>query len=155
MLSNQITKKDTIVSNAYGSAFSILANEYIKQGENTHLIITEDSQQAYKVYKEIQYLTKNTNKEVLLFPDLEILAYDRFSSSINIVSNRLNILHTLSHKSKNIIVIVSISTVLKKLCPKSFITENSFILKTNDTFDITKQKNISNKLWICLCKQHL
>ena len=140
MLSNQILKKDTIVSNAYGSAFSILANEYIKQDENVHLIITEDSQQAYKVYKEIQYLTENSNKEILLFPDLEILAYDRFSSSINIVSNRLSILHKLSHNSKNIIVIVSVTTILKKLCPKSFIIENSFILKTNDIFDITKKK---------------
>ena len=60
MLSNQILKKDTIVSNAYGSAFSILANEYIKKDEKIHLIITEDSQQAYKIYKEIQYLTKNS-----------------------------------------------------------------------------------------------
>ncbi|MGQ4002045.1 transcription-repair coupling factor [Francisellaceae bacterium CB299] len=140
MLSNQITKKDTIVSNAYGASFSILLNEYAKSDNNFNFVITEDSQQAYKTYKELQYLSKDSKTEILYFPDLEILAYDRFSTSIDIISARQRVLYKLIQNPTNTILVASIPTVLRKLPPTSFITEYSFVLKIGDTLDITKQK---------------
>ena len=140
MLSNQISLKDTIVSNAYGSSFSILLNEYAKSNSDFNLIITEDSQQSYKIYKELQYLAKDSKLEILYFPDLEILAYDRFSTSIDIISQRQRILYKLTKNPKKTILITSISTILKKLPPASFIKEHSFVLKVEDILDITKQK---------------
>lgn len=140
MLSNQISKKDTIVSNAYGASFSILLNEYAKSNNDFNLIITEDSQQSYKVYKELQFLAQDSKFEILYFPDLEILAYDRFSTSIDIISQRQRILYKLTKNPKKTILVTSIATILKKLPPANFIKEHSFILKVEDTLDITKQK---------------
>ena len=140
MLLNQISNKDTIVSNAYGSSFSILLNEFAKSYNGFNFVITEDSQQAYKIYKELQYLAKDSKIEILYFPDLEILAYDRFSTSIDRISARQRVLYKLTQNPQNTILVASISTILRKLPPISFITEHSFVLKVGDTLDITKQK---------------
>ncbi|MFC4891555.1 transcription-repair coupling factor [Pseudofrancisella aestuarii] len=141
MIPNTINSKDTIISNAYGPSFSIFIKEFIKSNNNFHFIITEDSQQASKIYDELKYLTKDSKLEVLYFPSLEILAYDRFSASNDILSTRQKILYKLENNPKNTILISNISTILKKLAPKIFLEQNSFILKVNDTFDITKQKS--------------
>lgn len=141
MLNNQISAKDTIVSNAYGSAFSILFNEYLKQNNEFNIIVTEDSQQAHKIYKELKYLNKDKSKiEILFFPNLEILPYDRFSAAVDIISRRQEILHKMTHRPKNTLIITSISNTLRKLAPVSFIKEHSFILKTGDRLDISKYK---------------
>lgn len=141
MLNNQISAKDTIVSNAYGSSFSILFNEYLKQNSQFNLIVTEDSQQAHKIYKELRYLnTENSNLEILFFPNLEILPYDRFSAAIDIISRRQEILHKLTQNSRNTLIVTSISNTLRKLAPAKFIKEHSLILKAGQTLDITKQK---------------
>lgn len=140
MIKNQISAKDTIVSNAYGSSFSILFNEYLKQNSNFNLIVAEDSQQAHRIYDELKYLNKTSDLEVFYFPNLEILPYDRFSAAIDIISRRQEILHKLTQSPKNTLVVTSISNTLRKLAPTKFIKENSFILKTGDTLDITAQK---------------
>ncbi|QUE32083.1 transcription-repair coupling factor [Francisella philomiragia] len=140
MLNNQISAKDTIVSNAYGSSFSILFNEYLKQNRDFNLIVAEDSQQAHRIYDELKYLNKDSKIEVFYFPNLEILPYDRFSAAIDIISRRQEILHKLTQNPKNTLVITSISNTLRKLPPAKFIKEHSFILKIGDSLDITKQK---------------
>ncbi|NDS86346.1 transcription-repair coupling factor [Francisella tularensis subsp. holarctica] len=141
MLNNQISANDTVVSNAYGSAFSILFNEYLKQNNQFNLIVTEDSQQEHKIYKELKYLNKNNSKvDILFFPNLEILPYDRFSASIDIISRRQEILYKMTHQPQNTLIITSISNTLRKIAPASFIQEHSFILKTGDNLDITKYK---------------
>ena len=140
MIPNIITSKDTVISNAYGSSFSIFIQKFIQANNDFNFIITEDSQQAYKIYEELSYLNKNSDLEVLYFPSLEILAYDRFSASTDILSTRQKILYKLENNPKNKILVSSISTILKKLAPTSFIQKNSFILKAGDIFDITKQK---------------
>ena len=140
MISNIITAKDTAVSNAYGPTFSIYINSFIQKNKDFNFIITEDSQQAVKIYEELVYLNKNTDFEVLYFPSLEILAYDRFSASADILSTRQKILYKLAHNPKKIILISSVSTILKKLAPTDFIHKNSFMLKAGDIFDITTQK---------------
>ncbi len=141
MLNNQISANDTVVSGAYGSAFSILFNEYIKQNNQFNLIVTEDSQQAHKIYKELKYLNKDNLKiDILFFPNLEILPYDRFSTAVDIISRRQEILHKITHQPKNTLIITSISNTLRKLAPASFIQEHSFILKTSDNLNISKYK---------------
>ncbi|MED7788818.1 transcription-repair coupling factor [Francisella sp. 19X1-34] len=140
MLNNLISTKDTIVSNAYGSSFSILFNEYLKQNSEFNLLIAEDSQQGHKIYDELKYLNKDSKIEVLYFPNLEILPYDRFSAAIDIISRRQEILHRLTQNSKNTLVVTSISNTLRKLAPAKFIKEHSLILKTGQILDITKQK---------------
>ena len=129
MISNIITAKDTAVSNAYGPTFSIYINSFIQKNKDFNFIITEDSQQAVKIYEELVYLNKNTDFEVLYFPSLEILAYDRFSASADILSTRQKILYKLAHNPKKVILISSVSTILKKLAPTDFIHKNSFMHK--------------------------
>ena len=122
-------------------AFSILFNEYLKQNNQFNLIVTEDSQQAHKIYKELKYLNKDNRKiDILSFPNLEILPYDRFSAAVYIISRRQEILHKMTHQPKNTLIITSISNTLRKLAPASFIQEHSFILKTSDNLDISKYK---------------
>lgn len=142
MLLNHVTPKDNVISNVYGASFSILLKEYIKRNDDFNLVITEEPQQAYKFYKELKYLTKASTIEVLFFPSLEILAYDRFSASVDIMSQRQKILYKLANdSSKNIVLVTSIENALRKLAPIDFIQEHSFILKAGDIFDITKRKS--------------
>ncbi|KEI35895.1 transcription-repair coupling factor [Francisella sp. W12-1067] len=142
MLLNHVTPKDNVISNVYGASFSILLKEYIKRNDDFNLIITEEPQQAYRFYKELKYLSKTSNIEVLFFPSLEILAYDRFSASVDIISQRQKILYKLANESsKNIVLVTSIENALRKLAPVDFIQEHSFILKAGDIFDTTKRKS--------------
>lgn len=147
MLNNQISANDTIVSDAYGSAFSILFNEYLKQNNQFNLIVTEDSQQAHKIYKELKYLNKDNPKiDILFFPNLEILPYDRFSAAVDIISRRQEILYKMTHQPKNTLIITSISNTLRKLAPASFIQEYSFILKTSDNFPFRDLQQLVDKI---------
>ncbi len=140
MLISKLDHKRDIYSNAILPTLSLnLVEFFTTHQDNTQLIITPDAQKAQQLYHEINYLLPDKN--IHLFPDLEILPFDYFSASEDIHSTRLKTLYAISNHQADIILI-SATTLLKLLPPVSFIQGQSLVLKKGDTIELTEKRKI-------------
>ncbi|WP_119342841.1 transcription-repair coupling factor [Facilibium subflavum] len=128
-----------IYSNAISSGLGLGLNEYIHTDKAPQLIIAENAQLAQRLWYELGYLLPE--KEILFFPDLEILPFDHFSASEDIISTRLNTLYQMAQQ-KHFIVITSANTLLKYLPPKAFLQANSLLLKKGEHIDLTDKRRL-------------
>ena len=76
--------------------------------------------------------------EVLHFPDWETLPYDHFSPHEDIISERLNTLYTLKRLPRNqaSIILVSLNTVMQRLCPTSFVDGQALVIQIGEDIDL-------------------
>ena len=123
----------TIYSPCSRTILSFALYEKIRFSNTSHCIITHNAQSLDLLYKEISILLGDAY-DVYLFSDLELLPYENFSSSNEIRSNRIKTLYNLSktYREKPYIVVVSASTLLKRLPSTNFITQNSFQCKIGE-----------------------
>ncbi|MBM7072378.1 transcription-repair coupling factor [Shewanella sp. 202IG2-18] len=103
--------------------------------KGTTVIVTNDTPTALNLDAELNYLLANSEHSVALFPDRETLPYDNFSPHQDLVAQRLETLHHLTEK-KSKVIIVPISTLLVKLPPQKFITDNVLILSKGDNYHL-------------------
>ncbi len=66
-----------------------------------------------------------------IFPDWEVLPYDRFSPHQELISDRLARLWHLP-RAQSGITLIAAPTLLQRLSPPAFVTGNSFLLKAGD-----------------------
>lgn len=111
-----------------GSSMAFVIAELAQMQSNPILLITKSMQQANQLKDELAFFTQ---QEVLLLTDWETLPYDHFSPHQEIVSNRLACLSHLQQLKQGI-VIVSINTLMQKVCPPSFVNQNLFLFKKGD-----------------------
>lgn len=107
--------------------------------ESLIVIITDDLVQAYQYKDALEFFLKGSThkKQVFLFPDWEILPYDMLSPHIDILSDRIQLLHQLP-ALKHAIIIISITTLMHRLAPPSYIQSHSFMLTKGDTVDLNQ-----------------
>lgn len=76
----------------------------------------------------------NPDAEVLVFPEYDVLPFERLSVSSDVMNARLKTLSSLVDASNNKrkIVIISLSASLKRLPPKVFITQNKIPVKVGE-----------------------
>ncbi len=126
-----------------GPAFVIAS---AAQADNNPLmIITPDSSSANRLEEELAFfLAGNESVKLQQMPDWEILPYDTFSPHQDIISQRLSTLYQLptsGSSSIKTILIVSVSTLLNRLCPKSFLLGNCLSLQPGTRFIIDDRRN--------------
>lgn len=132
-LPQNISKK-AVYGQLQGCSLSIALAEFCQQTTTPKLIITQDYATAYQIQAELAFLLEKTQK-IHLFPDWETLPYDHFSPHQDIISERLSTLNALLQESAPI-VIAATSTLLHRLCPKSFLAQHVLLLKQGQVFDI-------------------
>jgi transcription-repair coupling factor (superfamily II helicase) len=103
------------------------------------LIITDDVQLASSLSIELKYLIPHKKDNIYTFPDLEILPYDNFSTSENIISERMRVLYDIQVRTQSIII-AAISTILKKLPPKEYVQQQSFSLNKKQEICLTNER---------------
>jgi transcription-repair coupling factor (superfamily II helicase) len=115
------------------------------------LIITPDSTQANDLEEELSFFLKDDNSlEVLHFPDWEILPYDAFSPHQDIISQRLETLYRLPRSEKTILII-SVSTLLHRLCPRDYLESNCLVLNRGEKFVLEdKRKQLEHAGYRCV-----
>lgn len=92
--------------------------------KNNMLLVLPSEEDAINAYKQLKFFESDQN--ILYFPSLDTIPYDRVSPNLNILSKRAEVLTTLAQsKSKKILVTNSINT-LTKLPPASLFL-NSFL----------------------------
>ncbi len=122
-----------------GNAYIIA--ELAQQDSHPLLVITPDSSSANRLEEELGFFLKgHEDIRIHQLPDWEILPYDAFSPHQDIVSQRLSTLYNLP-KSQNSILIISITTLLQRLCPPDFLQANCLYLEQGEPFDIENRRS--------------
>ncbi len=121
-----------------GAAISLSIANLSKAQNKPIIVITPDVNTAEKYFHELQFFLGDAEQsKVLLFPDRETLPYDHFSPHEDLTSERLHILSQLPTMEKGI-VIVSISTLMHRLPPKTFLNAHRFHWKISDKLNLTQ-----------------
>lgn len=104
-------------------------------GSEPVLVITQNATEAQDMVSALEYfLDKKSCSRLALFSDYEILPFDVFSPSEDLISERLKVLHraTVSNDSSNLILVTSIANLLHRLPPVDYVTSRSLCLKIGD-----------------------
>ncbi|CAM4337458.1 transcription-repair coupling factor [Acinetobacter pragensis] len=121
------------IGNLQGSATGLLFKEIAAQNQQLFVIVARNSQHLGQLESELEfYGIKPT-----IFPDWEILPYDRLSPHQDIVSERLAI---LSHMPKAGVLLISASTLAQRIAPASWVLGEHFDIKVGQKFDLEQQK---------------
>ena len=104
------------------------------------LVIANDAFNLNRLFEEIKLF--NPSLRVVLFPDSEILPYERISTQKEIIAERLKILWHISHQQTDI-VLVQVSSLQCRIPPAEYLNSRMFLLKVGEKLSIT---NLSHKL---------
>lgn len=100
------------------------------------LVITPDIEAANRLKLELEFFHgKDNSYPIYLFPDWETLPYDQFSPHEDIISERLLTLYHLANLHKGV-VIAAVKTLMCYQTPKSYLLNNSFVLKCSEQLHI-------------------
>lgn len=135
-----LTDKTRIWSRLHGAAYSLAIAETANRHQGLTLLITQSVHEAFHLEHELRFYCDPVNLEILLFPDWETLPYDLFSPHQDIVSQRLSTLHKLPTTTKGILI-VSVSTLMQKLAPGTFIQGHTLLLNKSDTLNLESFRN--------------
>ncbi|MFW1753691.1 transcription-repair coupling factor [Acinetobacter wanghuae] len=121
------------LGNLQGSSTALLLKEIAKQQKCLYMIVARNNQHLSQLESEFEfYGVKPT-----IFPDWEILPYDRLSPHQDIVSERLAI---LSNMPKTGVLLVSASTLAQRVAPTSWVLGEHFDIHVGQKFDLEQQK---------------
>ncbi|WP_439294134.1 transcription-repair coupling factor [Lonepinella sp. BR2882] len=129
-----------LLGNVLAGADSFALSQIVQQYQGLTVIVTQDSKTAVRLEK----LLRQTLPTVQLFPDWETLPYDAFSPHQDIISARLSSLFYLQ-QAKSGVLILPITTLMQRLCPPSFLSQNVLLIKKGDRLNIEKMRlNLEN-----------
>ena len=116
------------------------------------LIITHNSASASQIASGIRFFSPDSQRDrIEVFPDYEVLAYDFFSPSEELISERLKILHNLAC-GKNLVLVTHISTLMQRLAPPNYIVSGSLSVKLGDQFSLEKQRKMLTEAGYLACE---
>ena len=125
-------------SRLYGSSFALAIVSAAHEQKGPVVVVTEDNRHTQSLEEEIRfYLGQDASIPLLSYPDWECLVYDRFSPHQDIISQRLRTLSSLPTLNQGIVVL-SISNLLQRTPPQSYIAAHSFSLSVGDRLDTDK-----------------
>ena len=121
------------VGNLQGSSAALLFKEISKQSKQLFIIVARNNQHLGQLESELEfYGIKPT-----IFPDWEILPYDRLSPHQDIVSERLAILSNMPQQG---VLLLSASTIAQRVAPASWVLGEHFDINVGQKFDLEQQK---------------
>ncbi len=116
-----------------GSASALLFKEIVEQSSHLFVLIARNNQHLAQLESEFEfYGVKPT-----IFPDWEILPYDRLSPHQDIVSERLAI---LSNMPTSGILLLSATTLAQRVSPVSWVLGEHFDIQVGQRLDLEQQK---------------
>jgi len=129
-----------LLGNVLAGADSFALSQIVQQYQGLTIIVTQDSKTAVRLEK----LLRQTLPAVQLFPDWETLPYDAFSPHQEIISARLSSLFYLQQDNSGVLIL-PITTLMQRLCPPSFLSQNVLLIKKGDRLNIEKIRlNLEN-----------
>jgi len=121
----------------HGCSLSLTLAEFCQKESGVKLIITPDHLSARQLQDELLFFLGSTHQEeILLFPDWETLPYDHFSPHQDIISERLSTLNRMQQAPDRAIVIAAVSTIMHRLCPPVFLSQQVLFLQEGQTLNL-------------------
>ncbi|OTL29464.1 transcription-repair coupling factor [Acinetobacter pittii] len=121
------------VGSLLGSSAALLFKEIAVQHSSLLVVVARNNQHVAQLESELEfYGIKPT-----IFPDWEILPYDRLSPHQDIVSERLAILSNMPQKG---VLLISASTLAQRVAPYSWVLGEHFDIRVGQKFDLEQQK---------------
>ncbi len=121
------------IGNLQGSAAALLFKEIGQQNQHLFVIVARNQQHLAQLESELEfYGVKPT-----IFPDWEILPYDRLSPHQDIVSERLAILSNMPQQG---VLLVSATTLAQRVAPTSWVLGEHFDIRVGQKFALEQQK---------------
>ena len=106
------------------------------------LVVARDTREASRLEAEVRFfLDRESDPEVLQFPDWETLAYDSFSPHQDIVSQRLETLQRLPGLTRGVLV-APITTLMHRIPPVDWLAGRSLVLDVGDRFDLDTRRRV-------------
>lgn len=121
------------VGSLLGSSAALLFKEIAVQHSSLLVVVARNNQHVAQLESELEfYGIKPT-----IFPDWEILPYDRLSPHQDIVSERLAILSNMPQKG---VLLISASTLAQRVAPYSWVLGEHFDIRVGQKFGLEQQK---------------
>ena len=142
MFQNEITKlnlnhlkagEKRWIGNLQGSAAALLFKEISQESKKLFVLIARNNQHLSQLESEFEFY----GLKPTIFPDWEILPYDRLSPHQDIVSERLAI---LSNMPKQGVLLVSSTTLAQRVAPISWVLGEHFDIQVGQKFSIEQQR---------------
>ncbi|WP_324682530.1 transcription-repair coupling factor [Bibersteinia trehalosi] len=122
------------LGNLIGHADVLAISQAAREFNGLTIVVTPDTRTALRLEKSLPQFAQ---LPIQLFPDWETLPYDNFSPHQDIISARLSALFQLQQGQKQIILL-PVATLLQKVCPPNYLSNNVFLIKKGDRFSIQK-----------------
>ncbi len=97
------------------------------------LIIANDSVNAKRMQEEVAFFSPEL--KCTIFPDTEILPYERTTPQKDIIAKRLKMLWQL-HENILDVAIISSNTLMSRVCPKEYLYQRQFNLKIGESINL-------------------
>ena len=122
------------IGNMLGSSAALL----LKEMSTTHqdqlfVLVARNNQHLAQLESELEFY----GIQATIFPDWEILPYDRLSPHQDIVSERLAI---LSNMPQTGVFLISMSTLAQRVAPSSWVLGEHFDIRVGQKFQLEQQK---------------
>jgi transcription-repair coupling factor (superfamily II helicase) len=117
------------------TAMALLLQACVKKYRRPILCVTSENQLIDKLADSLSFFNADDHLSLHLFPDWEILPYDRLSPYPGLTSARLSTLYRLPSMEEGI-VLSSITTLSSYLMPASFLFARSVSLSVDDVINL-------------------
>lgn len=121
------------IGNLQGSAAALLFKEIGQQNPHLFVIVARNQQHLAQLESELEFY----GLKPTIFPDWEILPYDRLSPHQDIVSERLAILSNMPQQG---VLLISATTLAQRVAPISWVLGEHFDIRVGQKFDLEQQK---------------
>ena len=121
------------VGHLQGSSAALLFKEIASQSQQLFIVVARNNQHLGQLESELEFY----GIKPIIFPDWEILPYDRLSPHQDIVSERLSI---LSNMPKHGVLLLSASTLVQRVAPTSWVLGEHFDIQVGQKFQLEQQK---------------
>jgi transcription-repair coupling factor (superfamily II helicase) len=109
-----------------------------QQQKQPLMIIASDAYNANRIFDELTLFAPNN--KVAIFPDTEVLPYEKVAPQRELIADRLRVLWQINLKQLDI-VIVQINTLQTLLCPPEYLNARVLLLKNLDKLSITELRS--------------
>jgi len=129
------------VTGITGSALAYLLSQLLIEVEHPFLIVTPNSEESEKFYKDINFFLSNQNnglspdsKRIFLFPSYDISPLTGLSPPKELVRQRIEALYALS-TVRNAVVVTSLEAIMSRLLPKKTLLNSVDYIACNEEID--------------------
>ncbi len=116
----------------------LFAYEHFNNNNENILLVFADEESTISAYEQLIFFDSNSSKEtnILYFPSLDTVPYDRVSPSVEILSKRASVLTALAQESQRYIVVTTAQNLLTKLPTPDIFSSSTMTLKPGVKLDI-------------------